>query len=127
MPITYGTLDWDSEDNIVATFAKINKVFVQVESSTSETISKDVRDAPMTEPMTIYGKLTYNGLDELTSTRSYVGSIGDLTYTVVFDNGPVIEGMANQPGVMPLIGISGSGFWKDIKVHDTVEMTEVTK
>ncbi|KAL5513700.1 hypothetical protein ACEPAH_4099 [Sanghuangporus vaninii] len=116
MPSIYGTLDWDSENHIVATFAKINKVFVQVGSRTSQTNSKDVRNASATEPMTIYGKLTYNDVDELTSTRSYVGSIGELTYTVVFDNGPVIEGMANQPGLMPLIGISGSGVWEDIKV-----------
>lgn len=132
MPTSIGTVLWHPENNTKFTlrFDKIGKEFKTVPASEAEPSSKvesvqarpdksggaELSDStvPQTEPITVYGTLTYSDIKQLTSVRTYIGTVDRLDYTINLDNGPVIEGLANYPGMMPSITFSGSGEWKDI-------------
>lgn len=56
--------------------------------------------------------LNYTEMDQLTSTRRYSGIIGTDTFKLTLDNGPVMEGQLNPPGLSPANSVSGSGAWE---------------
>ncbi|KAF4446031.1 hypothetical protein F53441_10289 [Fusarium austroafricanum] len=56
--------------------------------------------------------ITYNSLDDLTSTHSISGQIGPETFSLSFDNGVTAEGNLSPPGVSPASTVHGSGSWE---------------
>ncbi|KAK8056836.1 hypothetical protein PG993_002063 [Apiospora rasikravindrae] len=56
-------------------------------------------------------ELTYNDLDELTSTRSFNGTIGREDFSIDLDNGLKITGKLNKPYLMERVGVDGTGKW----------------
>ena len=57
--------------------------------------------------------LTYDTVEQLTSTRSYSGRIGTNTYELTLDNGPKITGGLNVPGLSPANTVAGTGVWEE--------------
>ncbi|KAF5124012.1 hypothetical protein E5D57_011933 [Metarhizium anisopliae] len=57
-------------------------------------------------------KLAYNDLDQLTSTRTFSGQIGTTTFKLTFNNGPIVDGDLNQPGIVPAASVNGNGVWE---------------
>ncbi|CAG7564249.1 unnamed protein product [Fusarium equiseti] len=56
--------------------------------------------------------VTYNDVDDLTSTRSFTGQIGPGHIKLNFDNGTSVTGSLNPPGVSPVSMVAGSGTWQ---------------
>ncbi|KAI1641215.1 hypothetical protein F4809DRAFT_636992 [Biscogniauxia mediterranea] len=55
--------------------------------------------------------LTYNKDGDLENTHSFEGHIGVDDFELALDNGAVIKGKVNAPGVTPASTINGSGSW----------------
>ncbi|KAF8969703.1 hypothetical protein BDZ97DRAFT_1695498 [Flammula alnicola] len=54
--------------------------------------------------------ITYSGLKQLNSTRSFEGRVGPSKVTLNLANGPVINGVLDMP-LSPGSTVSGSGVW----------------
>lgn len=119
-------MKWSSNDNFTLMFEKIHKSFTATQALDVQTSAEDhVGDSSdarptitathrVTDPITVYGVLTYTDISQLTSKRTYTGIVDSMNFTINFDNGPIIEGQANFPGVMPSVPFTGYGIWHDI-------------
>ncbi|KAM0548857.1 hypothetical protein ACHAPJ_009713 [Fusarium lateritium] len=56
--------------------------------------------------------LTYDSLEDLTSTHSYSGRIGPQTFKLDFNNGVKAEGNLEVPGISPASTVDGTGAWE---------------
>ncbi|KAI1445367.1 hypothetical protein F5Y02DRAFT_418174 [Annulohypoxylon stygium] len=56
-------------------------------------------------------KLIYKTDDDLTGTHPYKGVIGKMTFKLTLDNGVIMEGKLNEPGVVPAASVNGNGAW----------------
>lgn len=56
--------------------------------------------------------LKYDDVNQLTSTHAFSGQIGVSTFKLTLDNGPIIQGDLNPPGVVPAISVNGDGVWE---------------
>ena len=102
MPTAQGSIVRNSANRITAVF-----VIDDIQNTFSGTIS------PAIQPFTANGiTLTYNSQDDLTTARSFQGRVGPNTIKSTFDNGPVIEGELNQPGISPASTVDGNGSWE---------------
>ncbi|KID83265.1 hypothetical protein MGU_09450 [Metarhizium guizhouense ARSEF 977] len=100
----YGIFTLDGDNRINASFTTTdgrNKSFLTTVSPALPTFT------------TSKAKVKYDHLSQLTSTHSFSGQIGTLTFKLTLDNGPIIEGDVNQPGVIPAISVTGDGVWED--------------
>ena len=55
--------------------------------------------------------LYYDSIDDLTSTHNYSGFIGQAKYSLVLNNGPIMEGELNFPNLTERNQVQGSGSW----------------
>jgi hypothetical protein len=102
MPTANGTLTRVSANRIIAVF-----IVDDIQQTFNAAIS------PALQPFTSnQATLTYNSEGDLTSTRHFSGVIGTTTFKLTLDNGPIIEGALNIPGVSPASTVDGSGAWE---------------
>ncbi|KAL4252793.1 hypothetical protein ABKN59_005392 [Abortiporus biennis] len=102
MPTAKGSFHRESANRFIAVF-----VVDGIQVSYSATVS------PSMQPFTSNNAtLTYDDVDDLTSTRGYEGRIGTDDFKLTIKNGPTIEGQLNVPGISPAATVNGSGAWE---------------
>jgi hypothetical protein len=57
-----------------------------------------------------HAELTYDNLEQLTSTRTYSGTVGKTKLSLTLSNGPTISGTLDNP-INPAVTASGAGTW----------------
>ena len=96
-----GRIECADGKNLVATF-----VIDKVDYPFTATV------APSLQPFSSNNAtLTYNAVSDLTAARSYQGRVGTDDFTLTLDNGPVMAGKLNAPGINPASLVSGKGTW----------------
>ncbi|KAF5126285.1 hypothetical protein E5D57_000196 [Metarhizium anisopliae] len=102
MPTVNGTLNHISPNRFTASFF-IKGVVYQFPATVSPGLPT------YTTNNTI---LKYTSVNDLTSTHHFSGVMGVNKFELAEDNGPIIKGDLNEPGIVPAITVDGSGQWE---------------
>ena len=96
-----GKIESTDGKNFTATF-----VINSVDTTYNATV------APAMQPFSSNNaKLMYNAMSDLTAERSYKGRIGTDDFMLTLENGPVMSGKLNAPGINPASLVGGKGKW----------------